>query len=93
MVALVLVVLLAALDAAVAAWFPRFDRVSDNFSAAYLEREVEALAHDPPQAIFLGDSVLWGYRLPAADAAPTLLRRKGMAVNNLSFEGGSPANT
>jgi len=92
-VALVLVVLLAALDAAVAAWFPRFDRVSDNFSAAYLEREVEALAHDPPQAIFLGDSVLWGYRLPAADAAPTLLRRKGMAVNNLSFEGGSPANT
>jgi len=90
---LVMLLLLAGLDRAVAAWFPRFDRVSDNFSPAYLEREVEALAHDPPQTIFIGDSVLWGYKLPAADAAPTLLRRKGLAASNLSFEGGSPANT
>jgi hypothetical protein len=91
--ALVLFALLALLDLAVVAWFPRFDRVSDNFSAAYLAREVDALAHDPPKTIFLGDSVLWGYRLPAADAAPTLLERKGLAADNLSFEGGSPANT
>jgi hypothetical protein len=90
---LVLVALLAALDLAVVAWFPHFDRVSDNFSAAYLEREVDALAKAPPEVAFIGDSVLWGYKLPAADAAPTLLRRKGLAASNLSFEGGSPANT
>jgi hypothetical protein len=89
----VMIVLLGALDLAVAAWFPHFDRVTDNFSPAYLAREADALAHEPPQVIFLGDSVLWGYKLPAADAAPTLLRRKGLAASNLSFEGGSPANT
>jgi hypothetical protein len=89
----VMLALLVALDLAVSAWFPHFDRVSDNFSAAYLSREVDWLAHEPPTAVFLGDSVLWGYKLPADDAAPTLLRRKGLVAENLSFEGGSPANT
>ncbi len=90
--ALVLGVLLAALDAAVVAWFPRFIRVSDNFSTTYLERDVRAVAA-APQVVFIGDSVLWGYRIPAEDAAPALLAREGLPVVNLSFEGGSPANT
>ena len=91
--ALVLVALLALLDRATVAWFPRFERVSDNFSPAYLEREVEALKKDPPSNVFIGDSVLWGYRLPAGDSAPSVLRAEGLQVCNLSFEGGSPANT
>jgi lysophospholipase L1-like esterase len=90
---LVFVALLALLDAAVVAWFPRFERVTDNFSAAYLAREIGKMAREPGTVAFVGDSVLWGYKLPAADAAPSLLRRAGIPARNLAFEGGSPANT
>jgi lysophospholipase L1-like esterase len=90
---LVFVVLLAALDVAVGAWFPRFERVSDNFSTAYLQREVARMAREPRAVVFAGDSVLWGYKLPASASAPALLARAGVPVRNLAFEGGSPANT
>ena len=93
--ALVLFALLAALDAAVAAWFPRFDRLSANFSAAYLEREIQHLAKESSRSeiVVIGDSVLWGYKLPANESVTGQLRRSGLATRNLSFEGGSPANT
>src|SRR5580704_5643524 len=90
---LVFVVLLAALDVAVGAWFPRFERVSDNFSTAYLQREVARMAREPAAVVFAGDSVLWGYKLPPSASAPALLARAGVPVRNLAFEGGSPANT
>jgi lysophospholipase L1-like esterase len=93
--ALVLFVLLAALDVALAAWFPRFDRLAENFSSAYLEREVDALAKEPPRStiVAIGDSVLWGYKLRSNESVIAQLRRSGLAARNLSFEGGSPANT
>jgi len=93
--ALVLFGLLAALDVAVAAWFPRFDRLSENFSSAYLEREVDALAKEPPNSaiVVIGDSVLWGYKLAANQSVTAQLRRSGLGTRNLSFEGGSPVNT
>ena len=91
--ALVFCVLLAVLDSAVNLWFPRFERLSDNFSTAYLEREAGALAKDPPEIVFLGDSVFWGYRLRPQQSVVSLLDRAGLRSRNLSFEGGSPANT
>ncbi len=93
--ALVFVVLLAALDLALAAWFPRFDRLSENFSAAYLTREIGNLAAEPPNSdiVVIGDSVLWGYKLRASESVTGRLRRAGVPVRNLSFEGGSPVNT
>jgi lysophospholipase L1-like esterase len=90
--ALVLCALLAVLDVAVDRFFPRFERFSDNFSSAYLEREANALAKDPPEVVFVGDSVFWGYRLQPGQSVVSLLGRKGVRERNLSFEGGSPAN-
>lgn len=91
--ALVFSALLALLDLAVVRSFPRLERFSDNFSAAYLQREVATLAKDPPEAFFLGDSVLWGYRLRPEQDVVSLLNRRGLQARNLAFEGGSPANT
>lgn len=90
---LVFCFLLAVLDAAVVAFFPRLDRFSDNFSTAYLERELGSLARQPPAIVFLGDSVFWGYRLQPQQDVVSVLERKGLHGRNLSFEGGSPANT
>jgi len=89
---LVLVVLLSATDVAIGMWFPRFERFSDNFSAAYLEREVHALARESPQALFIGDSVLWGYKVRPSQSAVSLLRAGGLPARNLAFQGGSPVN-
>ena len=93
--ALVFFALLAALDLAIGAWFPGFERLSENFSAPYLERAVRDLAKAPARSeiVVIGDSVLWGYKLPATENVTTQLARGGLAVRNLSFEGGSPANT
>ncbi len=91
--AVVLLALLIGTDALVRAYFPRLDRLTDNFSAAYLDREVRALAPDREAVVFLGDSALWGYHVPPAAASVSLLRQAGCRCRNLSFEGGSPANT
>lgn len=88
----VAMIVLALIDIAFRSTFPRSERLNENFSAAYLRREVAALRSTSP-IVVLGDSALWGYRLPADKAAVTLLRRRGLAVENLSFEGGSPPNT
>ena len=91
--ALVLIAALVATDACVRAAFPSALRLSDNFSSAYLHMIVDRLRGEPPTTVFLGDSVLWGYRLPARDAAPAILASEGVRDVNLSYEGGSPANT
>jgi hypothetical protein len=85
-------VLLVALDAAFLALFPTFPRLADNFSPAYLEREARQLAASRP-VVVLGDSVLWGYRLPVEAAAVTQLRARDPRWVNLAYEGGSAANT
>lgn len=72
--------------------FPHFLRVHDNFSAAYLRREITEGGLDR-KVVFLGDSVLWGYRLHPAQAAVSQLSADGIPAENLSFEGGSTVNT
>jgi hypothetical protein len=87
-----LVAALALVDAGVRAAFPSLPRLEDNFSAAYLTRVIER-GGVTNHVVFLGDSVLWGYRLPASETATERLARRGVAVTNLSFEGGSMVNT
>jgi hypothetical protein len=89
----VVLALLLWTDALLRAFFPHFVRLTDNFSPMYLHREVASVAADRRAVIFLGDSALWGYRLPVSDSAVSILRTNGCDCRNLSFEGGSPANT
>lgn len=83
---------LAASDLIVRAAVPHFARLQDNFSAAYLTRELDPQRLDG-KTVFAGDSVFWGYGLPAKDAALSHLIAEGLPVENLSFEGGSTVNT
>lgn len=73
--------------------FPSQLRVVTDFSATYLEREMLRSVARPPQIVFSGDSVLWGYRLPVAKTAAARLRARGYQIYNVAFEGGSPVNT
>lgn len=79
-------------NVAVQAFMPHYERVTTDFSPAYLQRELRTMASLPPQTVFLGDSVLWGYRLAPGQTAVALLRARGCACRNLSFKSGSPAN-
>jgi hypothetical protein len=91
--ALVFLILVAATDLCVRAAFPSLPRLDADFSPALLQLEIDRLRGAPPETIFLGDSVLWGYRLRADQAAPAILGARGLRVTNLSYEGGSPVNT
>jgi|GEM_PF-957938 len=81
-------------DVGLSFWRPAPQRLPEQFSSAYLQRYVAGQRGRSP-IVFLGDSVLWGYRLPADDAAASLLRRRfpRQSIVNLSYEGGSSANT
>ena len=68
------------------------ERLVTDFSPAFLSRELRAVSAMPPQVVFLGDSVLWGYRLPPNAVAISLLRARGCACLNLAFKAGSPPN-
>ncbi len=72
--------------------FPRLSRLSDNFSAAYLSRQVDALRATEP-VVVLGDSVLWGFGIAANETAIARLASRGRPYENFAYEGGSPANT
>jgi hypothetical protein len=91
--ALVFAAALALTDLLVRAALPSQARLSDNFSSAFVQTEIDRLRSEPPATIFLGDSVLWGYRLRAAQSAPALLAARGFRDVNLAYEGGSPVNT
>jgi lysophospholipase L1-like esterase len=82
---------LALVDAVFDRTFPHFARLADNFSPQYLSRAIGDV--DGSSVVYLGDSALWGYGLSSGEAAVTLLRKRGMPAENLSYEGGSPANT
>lgn len=82
------------LDNVLALWNPHIDRLPEQFSAAFLQRYVDE-QHARSPVLVLGDSVLWGYKIGSRDAAATLLKRRLRNENvvNLSYEGGSSANT
>ncbi len=90
---LVFLALLAITDLVTRAAFPHLQRLDDNFSPAYFEIAIERLRDAPPTTVFLGDSVLWGYKLRPDQAAPALLAGRGVRTVNLAYEGGSPVNT
>jgi hypothetical protein len=93
LVALCVTVILVALEnVALAAFFPHLARFTTDFSSAYLSREIDAVGAGPPATVILGDSVLWGYRLPASEIAVSLLAAQGCTCPNFSFKSGSPAN-
>jgi hypothetical protein len=93
LVALAVALLVVALEnAVISAFFRPLERVTTDFSAAYLSRELDALAKRRDETIFLGDSVLWGYRLQSGDTAVARLSADGCACINLAFKGGNPPN-
>src|ERR1700694_881718 len=61
----------------IAAYFPRLIRFTSDFSPTYLQREIKFIAAQPPQTIFLGDSVLWGFRIRPEEGAIYLLQSRG----------------
>jgi hypothetical protein len=71
--------------------FPHLMRLTTDFSPAYLEREIRSMK-GTRAVVFLGDSVLWGYRLPADQNAVSLLAARGCTCRNLSFKSGNPPN-
>ncbi len=91
--ALITLVLLALTDVVTRAAFPSPERVSSNFSSALLQLEMDRLRSRPPQTVFLGDSVLWGYKVAPERTATAQLFARGLDGVNLAYEGGSPINT
>jgi hypothetical protein len=88
----VAVVVVLAQNYAVQAYFPRLARVNADFSPAYLQRELRGMSAAPPQVVFLGDSVLWGFALEPRQTAVSILRARGCDCRNLAFKAGSPPN-
>lgn len=85
-------IVLALQNVAVAAFFPHLQRVPTDFSPAYLDRELRSIRAAPAPTVFLGDSVLWGYRIAPDQTAIELLRDDGCDCRNLAFKAGSPPN-
>jgi len=79
-------------NVAIARFFPITSRLSTEFSSAYLKRELLALRGQPGETIFLGDSILWGFRLQPDETAAAILTARGCACRNLSYKHGSPVN-
>lgn len=74
------------------AYFPHLARVNTDFSPAYLQRELQLMADSRPQVVFLGDSVLWGFRVKPEQTAIAILGSRGCRCENLSFKASSPPN-
>ncbi len=88
---LVALVVIAIQNFAIGRYFPHLLRLTTDFSPAYIQREIASMKHTQP-IVFLGDSVLWGYRLPADQNAVSLLAARGCDCLNLSFKSGNPPN-
>jgi len=91
-VAAIAVLFVVAENVFVPAYLMRLPRMTTDFSPAYLQHKLEALAAAPPAVVFLGDSAIWGYGLPADQTAISLLNDRGCHCVNLAFKAGSPAN-
>jgi len=90
-VALALLVLVLLENAVLAARMQHLPRLATDFSATYLDRELTALAHESPRTVFLGDSVLWGYRVEPEQTAIAQFEARGVRSENLAFKAANPA--
>jgi hypothetical protein len=88
----VILILVTAENVLVQLGFPRLARLTTDFSPAYLRRELRDIAGSPPQTIFFGDSVLWGYRVGADQTAVAILASRGCACRNFAFKSGNSPN-
>jgi hypothetical protein len=88
----VVVALVALENLLIASYFPRLERLPEDVSPAYLKREIALIAASPPAVIFLGDSVVWGYRVEPGQTAVSILTRRGCNCRNLALRAGSPPN-
>jgi hypothetical protein len=88
---IVAILALAIVDTAVYHFFPRFDRLRYNFSAAYLARELRSAPS--PSVVVLGDSTLWGYGVAGPESAIGRIEMARAHWENLTYPGGSPVNT
>jgi len=79
-------------NVAIAAFFPHLPRLTTDFSAAYFTREIKSMKQSTPQTLFLGDSVLWGYRIRGDQTAVSILTSQGCTCRNLAFKSGNPPN-
>ncbi len=84
--------IVAAQNVAIATYVPHLGRLATDFSPAFLRREIDAIAGRPRDAVFFGDSVLWGYRLRPDETAVSMLVARGCACTNLAFKSGNPPN-
>ncbi len=91
----VAICLLALLDFALDFWHPFPARLPEQFSPAYLSLYLRDVPRGKPVVAFLGDSVLWGYKINQTDSAVADLQRDvpGAQMLNLSYEGGSIPNS
>lgn len=88
------VALLIVLDLLVRTWAPLPLRLPEQYSPAYLRLVLSGAARAGNATILLGDSVLWGYKLPDAQTAAALLQRSNPdgRIVDLAYEGGSTVN-
>jgi hypothetical protein len=86
------IIVIVAQNFALASYFPHLPRFTSDFSSVYLRRELTAAASASGQTIFLGDSVLWGYRVRPDQAMVSVLMSRGCACRNFAFKNGSPPN-
>src|ERR1700742_3682635 len=85
-------IVILAQNIGLAFYFPHLSRFTSDFSPTYLRREIAAAASLPGQTVFLGDSVLWGYRLRADQTAVSVLTSQGCSCRDFAFKNGGPPN-
>ena len=87
-------IVLTVADLVARSWQPGGERLSTGFSPLALIQRIDRARSEQNPIVALGDSVVWGYGVaPSESAVSQLSRVLRRPVVNLSFEGGSPANT
>jgi hypothetical protein len=85
---------LVVVDQLLLLWHPPQVRLAEQFTGDRFERLIDDGAGDRDVLAVLGDSVLWGYKVAPGQSAPVrLAAATGLRVVNVSYEGGSAANT
>lgn len=91
-IAAVAVLVVALENVAIAAFFGPLERLTTDFSPVYLSRRLDTLAARRDATVFLGDSVLWGFRLRPDETAISRLSAAGCFCVNFAFKGGNAPN-
>jgi len=91
---LIAVALLATADAICWLYRPNPPRLPEHFSSLYLDRYTMQFQGGVRPVVVLGDSVLWGYGVPAAQTAVAHLRQHfpNIPFANYAYEAEGPAD-